>query len=97
MTKNYQDVFDWDNDTLGCTPIIKHRVITEDVPPIRCRPYRMCPAEIESLITELDKLPWNSPIILIKKKDNSYRLVIDYRKRNAFIKKDAYALPTIET
>lgn len=108
LITNYQDVFDWDNDTLGCTPVIKHRIITEDVPPIRSRPYRMCPAEIESLKTELDKLsdlgvirpsnsPWSSPIILIKKKDNTYRLVIDYRKINAITKKDAYALPRIET
>jgi predicted aspartyl protease len=104
----YQDVFDWNNDELGCTPLIKHRIITEDVPPIRSRPYRMCPAEIESLKYELNKLselgvirpsnsPWSSPIILVKKKDNSYRLVIDYRKLNAITKKDAYALPRIET
>jgi hypothetical protein len=108
LINKYQDVFDWNNDTLGCTPIIKHRIITEDVPPIRSRPYRMCPAEIDSLKNELNKLsdlgvirpsnsPWSSPIILVKKKDNSYRLVIDYRKLNAITKKDAYALPRIET
>ncbi|MEG1463015.1 MAG: reverse transcriptase family protein [Anaerorhabdus sp.] len=101
-------MFDWNNDSLGCTPLIKHRIITEDVPPIRCRPYRISPAENESLKIEIDKLselgvirpsnsPWSSPIILVKKKDGSYRLVIDYRKINAITKKDAYALPRIET
>jgi len=104
----YQDVFDWNNDTLGCTNLLTHRIITEDVPPIRSRPYRISPLEAGALKTEIDKLhklgvikpsnsPWSSPIILLKKKDNSYRLVIDYRKLNSITKKDAYAIPRIET
>lgn len=108
LISQYQDVFDWNNDSLGCTPLITHRIITEDVPPIRCRPYRMSPVEIDSLKKEIEKLsglgvikpsnsPWSAPIILVKKKDGSYRLVVDYRKINAITKKDAYALPRIET
>lgn len=108
IINQYQDVFDWNNDSLGCTPMIEHRIITEDVPPIRCRPYRMSPAEVDSLKGEIEKLsnlgvirpsnsPWSAPIILVKKKDGTYRLVIDYRKINAITKKDAYALPRIET
>ena len=39
--------------------------------------------------------PWNSPIILVKKKDNSTRFVCDFRGLNDVTKKDAYPLPHI--
>lgn len=42
------------------------------------------------------KSPWASPIILVKKKNNEYRLVINYKKLNAITKKDAYPLPRID-
>ena len=40
--------------------------------------------------------PFASPTILVKKKDGSMRLCIDYRKLNAVTKKDAHPLPRIE-
>ena len=39
--------------------------------------------------------PWNSPIILVKKKDNSTRFVCDFRALNDVTKKDSYPLPHI--
>ena len=40
--------------------------------------------------------PWSSPMLLARKKDNTYRFVVDYRKLNAVSTKDAYPIPTIE-
>jgi len=37
-----------------------------------------------------------SPIVIVKKKDSSSRLYIDYRKLNRLIIKDKYPLPIIE-
>ena len=40
--------------------------------------------------------PFASPTILVKKKDGTMRLCIDYRKLNSITKKDAHPLPRIE-
>jgi len=39
---------------------------------------------------------WLSPIVLVKKKDNSTRFCVDFRKVNEITKKDAYPIPRID-
>jgi hypothetical protein len=104
----FQDVFDWHNDKMGRTTLLEHEIILkENTIPIRHRPYRMAPIEQEYLKKELDKLcqlgiikpantPFTAPIILVKKKNGDYRMVVDYRKLNAQTKVDAYPLPKID-
>ena len=41
--------------------------------------------------------PWASPVVLARKKDNTYRLCINLQKVNAVTKKDAYPLPRVDT
>ena len=40
--------------------------------------------------------PWASNVVLVKKKDNSLRMCVDYCMLNKNSKKDSYALPRIE-
>ncbi|KAG1077451.1 hypothetical protein G6F42_024832 [Rhizopus arrhizus] len=108
LMHRYKDIFDWNNDTIGYTDIIQHKiVIEENTQPISHRPYRLSPVESDYLLKELDKYcklgviapsnsPWAAPVILVKKKNGEYRMVIDYRKLNAVTKKDSYPLPRID-
>eukprot|EP00794_Sanderia_malayensis_P015550 gene15550-biopygen13260 len=40
--------------------------------------------------------PWASPIVLVKKKDGSYRFYVDYRKLNGITIRDAHPLPRVD-
>ena len=51
--------------------------------------------EAEGVI-ERCKCPWNSPPVLAKKSDGSYRLCIDFRKLNARTKKHAHPIPNVD-
>jgi hypothetical protein len=74
---------------------------------VNSRPYRLSFNQNDtmgSLILQLFKnkvirpsvSPYSSPAILVKKKDDSWRLCIDYRKLNKLTVKNKYPIPIIE-
>ena len=87
---------------------IAHKIeLTEGAQIPGQRPFRLSAAEaaeISKQVTELMDFglirPSNSdfgaPILLVKKKDGSFRMCIDYRRLNAITKKDSFPLPLIE-
>ena len=49
----------------------------------------------QSIVEECSS-PWAFPLVIVKKKDNSIRLCVDYRQLNSVSEKDAHPLPRIE-
>ncbi|VDI28636.1 Hypothetical predicted protein [Mytilus galloprovincialis] len=47
-------------------------------------------------LIEKSNSPWSSGLVLVQKKDLSWRLCVDYRKLNDKTIKDAYPIPRIE-
>ena len=75
--------------------------------PISKAPYRMAPAELKELHTQLQELldkgfirpsysPWGAPVLFVKKKDGTMRLCIDYRELNKVTIRNKYPLPRID-
>lgn len=71
------------------------------------RPYRYTPEqknEIEAQVKELLKAglivpsvsPFSSPVLLVRKKDQSWRMCVDFRHLNAITLKSTYPLPIID-
>ena len=75
--------------------------------PVAVRPYRVAPhlkTEMEKQVKELlqngmirlSKSPFSSPVLMVKKKDGTWRMVVDYRHLNALTLKSKYPLPVID-
>lgn len=75
--------------------------------PVNLRPYRYSPAQKDEIERQVSKMleqgiiqpscsPYASPVLLVMKKDLTWRFCIDYRHLNAITVKNRYPLPIIE-
>ena len=105
--KNIKKIFSKDGFDLGCAKGIVHSIDTGDNSPIHSRAIRRIQfaditseEEVKKLLDSgmliLSSSPWASPLLIVKKKYGSNRVVIDYRKLNHITKKDCYPLPRID-
>nr|KYP59842.1 Transposon Ty3-I Gag-Pol polyprotein [Cajanus cajan] len=65
--------------------------------PISMTLYRMSPSELAELKKQLEELLKNgAPVLLVKKKDEIFRLCVDYHQLNKFTIKNKYSLLRID-
>jgi hypothetical protein len=87
--------------------IEKFSIITDSPQPISTHPYRtpfsirnelrsILDQFLENKIIEPCSSPWNSPSLLVRKKDGRFRLVIDYRRLNDATLQMHHPLPNLE-
>ena len=86
--------------------MFKHEIMTGEARPIK-QALRSMPLakrnEVKELFEEIkgsgviepSSGPWSSPVVLVKKKDDSTRFCVDYRKLNDVSNKDSYPPPRI--
>nr|GEV50743.1 hypothetical protein [Tanacetum cinerariifolium] len=89
----------------GCIPPARQVEFQIDlVPgaaPVARASYRLAPSKMKELAEQLQELsnkgfkrpsslPWGSPVLFVKKKDESFRMCIDYRELNKLTVKNRY-------
>ncbi|GJX34061.1 retrotransposable element Tf2 [Tanacetum coccineum] len=107
LLDSYQDVF---VTPTSLPPKRKqdHRIpLVPNIPPINIRPYKHPPNQkdvVEAMVQEImesgairdSQSPYSSPIVMVKKKDGTWRMCVDYRQLNKYTVKDKFPIPVVE-
>ena len=91
------DLFAEKDRDLGKTKTLEMRIETGNHPPIKLKPYRTPFAKrqiiskaidemLKAKIIQPSKSPWCFPVVVVTKKDGSYRFCTDFRKLNQITK-----------
>lgn len=105
--QSISEVFALDDLSYGHTTAVRHHIRLRDEMPFkeRARPIHPCDREtvkqhlkelLDAGIIRESESSFASLMVLVRKKNGSIRLCIDYRKLNERTIRDAYALPNIE-
>ena len=104
ILREFSDVF---TDQPGECTVAQHEIKLTDERPIVSKPYSMPFALRESVQNDLEKMfrlgvirhsssPYASPVVVVRKKDGSNRVCIDYRKLNKVTEFDPQPLESVK-
>ncbi|XP_058754567.1 uncharacterized protein LOC131627728 [Vicia villosa] len=108
LLDQYSDIFAEPTALPPSRPGFDHKIpFKEGTQPFNLRPYRFSIVQkdiIDNIVQDMLKQgivqhsnsPFASPIILVRKKDDSWRLCVDFRRLNDFTIKDRFPIPLIE-
>ena len=88
--RRYEEIF---TEIPGKASVIEHKIDLTDDRPIWCKPYPLPYAKrgeireemknmMDTVIVRESSSPYASPVVVVKKKDDSNRMCVDYRKLN---------------
>ncbi|TYK02775.1 Transposon Ty3-I Gag-Pol polyprotein [Cucumis melo var. makuwa] len=107
VLKQFEDVFEW-LEKLPPRREIEHQIyLKQGTDPINVRPYRygfQQKEEMEKLVKEMlgsgvispSTSSFSSPVLLVKKKDGSWRFCVDYKAVNNATILDKFPIPVVE-
>lgn len=91
---------------IGHTKIVQHDIKVTGTPILqlpRRQPMHL-ESKVDDMVTQLlaagiiskCKSPWNSPLVVVAKKDDSIRICVDFRRVNAITEKYTFPMPDIK-
>jgi len=108
VVREFEDVFPEEMPGLPPRREVEFSIdLVPGVGHVSIAPYRMAPTELVELKRQIEELlekqfirpsasSWGAPDLLVKKKDGSSRLCVDYRQLNKMTIKNKYPLPRID-
>ena len=100
------DAFSADDNDIGNVQVTEFVIDTGDHAPLLARARQYSAAHRQAIAEEVSKCaksgvvrpsssPWASPVLIVKKKDGTNRMCVDFRALNDVTRKDSFPLPNI--
>lgn len=106
LINRYRDCFAMELSEVGCHPTTELKIKTKENEPVNLRRYLFPPSQNEktecmikemegSGIIESSSSPYNSPLVIVKKRNSEERICIDFRRLNEITIKEHF--PCVRT
>lgn len=107
LFRKWEHIFSKGPTDLGYSNLIEHEINLNDDTPFKDPPRNIPPALYQEIREHLKEMldcdairpstsPFSSNVVLVRKKDETLRFCIDFRKLNKKTIRDAYNIPKIE-